>query len=113
MLGGQGVCGLGSQPGGVKRRGVPEGGHDVGEHAAHPDGGVGEVDDYVPRRIQGGGCRADRDGFASADFAGDDADGALVHTPADAGDRFAVAGVAVQHRRRQIPPERHPCEAPM
>ncbi|BCI83256.1 hypothetical protein MTY66_48810 [Mycolicibacterium sp. TY66] len=113
VFGGQCVGGLGGQSGGVKRRGVPEGGHDVGEHAAHSDGGVGQVDDDVAGGVQGGGCGADGYGFAGADFTGDDPDGALVHTPADPGDRFAVAGVAVQHRGGQVTSERHPGESPM
>jgi len=51
--------------------GVPERGHDVGEHAAHPDGGVGQVDEHVPGRIQvGAGC-AHGYGLAGADSAGD------------------------------------------
>ena len=42
-----------------------------GEHAAHPDGGVGQVDEHVPGRIQVGGGRAHGDGLAGADSAGD------------------------------------------
>jgi hypothetical protein len=43
----------------------------VGEHAAHPDGGVGQVDEHVPGRIQvGAGC-AHGYGLAGADSAGD------------------------------------------
>ena len=53
------------------------------------------------------------DGLAGADLAGDHADGVLVHAPGDPGDGFAVAGVAVQHRRGQAPPERHPGETVM
>ena len=53
------------------------------------------------------------DGLAGADLAGDHPDGVLVHAPGDPGDRFAVAGVAVQHRRGQVPPERHPGETVM
>ena len=113
VLGCQRVGGLRCQPGGVKRRGVPEGGHDVGQHAAHPDGGVGQVDDDVPGRVQRGGRRTDGHRFAGTDFPGDDPDGALVHAPADPGDGFAVGGVAVQHRWCQVASERHPGESPM
>ena len=49
----------------------------------------------------------DRDGLAGADLPGDHPDGVLIHTPGDAGDRFGVSGVAVQHRRGQPTPERH------
>lgn len=73
----------------------------MGEHAADPDGGVGQVDDDVPGRVQGGRDGADGHGFAGTDLAGDDPDRALIHTPADSGDRFTVAGAAVQHRRSQ------------
>ena len=50
VFGGQRVGGLGGQGGVVGRgcrRGWPRCG---GEHAAHPDGGVGQVDDHVPAR---------------------------------------------------------------
>lgn len=40
----------GARRAGEKDRGVPDGGHDVGEHAAHSDGEVGQADDDVPRR---------------------------------------------------------------
>ena len=113
VFGGQRLGGLGSEGGFVVGRGVPEGGHDVGEHAAHPDGGVGQVDEHVPGWIQRRGGRPDGDGFACADFAGDHPDRALVHTPGDAGDRFTVAGMAVQHGGYQVAPERHPGESPM
>ena len=39
--------------------------------AAHPDGGVGQVDEHVPGWIQRGGGRPNGDGFAGADSAGD------------------------------------------
>ena len=65
----------------------------------------------MARRIQGGGRGADRHSLAGADFFGDDSDSVLIHTPGDPGDGFGVAGVAVQHRRGQTPPERHPGEA--
>jgi hypothetical protein len=113
VFGGEGVGGLGCQACGVKDRGVSEGGHDVGEHAAHADGGVGQVDDDVAGRVQGGRRGADGHGFAGSDFAGDDPDRALVHAPGDPGNGFAVAGVAVQHRRCQVASERHPGESPM
>ena len=113
VFGGQRLGGLGGQGGPVKGRGVPERGHDVGEHAAHPDGGVGQVDEHVPGRIQVGGGRPHGHGLAGADLAGDHPDRALVHTPGDAGDRLTVAGMAVQHGWCQVTPERHPGESPM
>ena len=92
---------------------MPERGDDVVQHAAHPDGGVGQVDDHVPGRVQGGGGGADGDGLAGADLAGDHAERVLVHAPGDPGDRLAVAGVAVQHGGGQVAAERHPGETPM
>ena len=67
----------------------------------------------MPGRIQvGAGC-AHGYGLAGADLAGDHPDRALVHTPGDAGDGRAVAGMAVQHGWCQVAPERHPGESPM
>src|SRR3954469_14578761 len=80
-------------------------GDDLVVDATDPDGGVGEVDDGVPGRVQPGQCGADRDGLPGADLAGDDPDPALGDAPADPGHGFAVAGVAVQHPRREIAAE--------
>src|SRR5207247_10613831 len=55
--------------------------------------------------VQGGQRGADRDGFAGADLAGDDAEGVLVDAPGDAGDGFGVAGVAVQHAGGEVTAE--------
>ena len=77
------------------------------QHPPDPDRGVRQVDDHVPGRVQCRGGRADGDGLAGADFSGDDPDGVLIHAPGDAGDRFGVSGVSVQHRRGQSPPKRH------
>ena len=49
------------------------------EHAATPTE-VGQVDDDVAGRIQGGGRRPDRHGLAGTDFTGDDPDGVLIDT---------------------------------
>ncbi len=67
----------------------------------------------MPGGIQRGGGRPHGHGFARSDLAGDHPDRALVHTPADAGDRLAVPGMAMQHGRGQVTPERHPGETPM
>lgn len=40
--------------------------------------------------------------FAPTHLTGDDTDGGFVDTPRDAGDGLGLAGVAVQHRRRQV-----------
>jgi hypothetical protein len=40
-------------------------------NAAHPDGGVGQVDDGVAAAVEGGQGGAHGDGFAGADSAGD------------------------------------------
>lgn len=89
---------------------MSEGGHDVVQHPSDPDGGVRQVDDHVPGGVQGGGGGADGDGFPGADLAGDHPQCVLFHAPGDAGDSLPVAGVAVQHLRRQVPPEWHPGE---
>ena len=79
-------------------QGLPaQGGDYLVVDAADPDGGVGQVDDGVPGGVQGGERGADCDGLAGSDFAGDDPDPAFGDAPADPGDGFAVAGVAVQH----------------
>ena len=105
LLDGQRAGGLRDQ-GGVMDQGLPaQRGDDLVVDAADPDGGVGEVDDGVPGRVQPGQRGADRDGLPGADLAGDDPDPALADAPADAGHGFAVAGVAVQHPRRQIAAE--------
>lgn len=111
VFGGQGVGGLGGQGGGVETGHPPECADDVMQHAADPDRGVGQVDDDVAGGVQGGGGGPDGDGFAGADFSGDDADGVLVDTPGDAGDGFAVAGVAMQHGWCRATPEGHPGES--
>src|SRR6202171_5099112 len=59
---------------------------------------------------EGGARPAHADGLAAAALAGDHADAALGDAPADAGEGFVVRGVAVQHARRQVAPERHPGE---
>ncbi len=72
---------------------------------AHPDGGVGKIDDGVAAGIQGRQRGAHGDGLAGADLAGDHPDAAVGDTPADAGDRLVVGGMAVQHGRGQIAAE--------
>jgi len=88
-----------------------EGGDDAVMDAAHPDGGVGQVDDAVATAVKGGQRGAHGDGLAGANFAGDHADAAFGDAPADAGDRFVVGAVAVQLAWGQIAPERHPRKA--
>ena len=72
-----------------------------------PTVGSGRVDDGVVAAIQGGQRGAHGDGLAGADLAGDDADAAVGDAPADAGDRFAVGGVAVWHAGGEVAAERH------
>ena len=89
---GEGVGGLGGEGGGVEAGDPAEGGDDVVQHPADPDGRVGQVDGDVPGGVQRGGRGADGDGFPGADLTGDDAEGVLVDAPGDPGDGFAVAG---------------------
>ncbi len=108
VFGGQRVGGLWSQGGVVGQGLAAEGGDDAVVDAAHPDGGVGQVDDAVAAAVKGGQRGAHGHGLAGTNFAGDHADAAFGDTPADAGDRFVVGGMAVQLARGQITAERHP-----
>ena len=103
------VCGI--EGGHVGAGQAAEGGDDGVVDAAGADGGVAEVDDGVPGGVQGGEGGADGDGFAGADFAGDDAEGVFGDAPGDPGDGFGVAGVAVQHAGGEVAAERHAGEA--
>jgi hypothetical protein len=102
----EGVDGLRDQGGVVGQRSLPEGGDDLVVDPADPDGRVREVDDRVPRRVQGVQGGADGDGLPGADLAGDHPDAVLGDAPADPGDGLAVAGVAVQHAGGEVTPER-------
>ena len=94
LLDGQRGGGLRDQ-GGVMDQGLPaQRGDDLVVDAADSDGGVGEVDDGVPRRVQPGQRGADRDGLPGADLAGDHSDAVFGDAPADPGDGLAVGGVA-------------------
>ena len=100
------VDGLRDEGGVVGQRSVPEGGDDLVVDAADPDRRVGQVDDGVPRGVQGGQGGAEVDGLPGADLAGDDSDPVLAEAPADPGDGLAVGGVAVQHAGGEVTPER-------
>ena len=110
-FGGEGVGGLWDEGGHVGAGQAAEGGDDGVVDAAGADGGVAEVDDGVAGGVQGGEGGADGDGFAGADFAGDDAEGVFGDAPGDPGDGFGVAGVAVQHAGGEVAAERHAGEA--
>ena len=107
VFGGESVGGLRGEGGGVEAGDLAQGADDVVQHAADPDGRVGQVDDHVPGGVQRGGRGADGDGFPGTDLAGDHAEGVLVDAPGDPGDGFTVPGVAVQHAGGQVPAERH------
>ena len=100
------VNGLRDQGGVVGQRPVPEGGDDLVVDAADPDRRVGQVDDGVPGRVEGGEGGADGDGFPSTDLAGDHPDAVLGDAPADPGDGLAVGGVAMQHPGGEVASER-------
>jgi hypothetical protein len=74
---------------------------------AHADGWVGQVDDGVPGGVQVGESGADGHGLAGADLPGEQAERVLVDQPANAGDGFGVAAVAVQRTDRDGAAERH------
>nr|WP_228759931.1 hypothetical protein [Pseudactinotalea sp. HY158] len=111
FLGGQQVGGLGDEAGLVEARDGAEGGDDLAVDASAADGGVAYVDGGVPGGVQCGEGGADGDGLAGADLAGDHAQGAFTDAPGDAGDRFGVGGVAVQHAGGQGSAEGHAGEA--
>jgi len=71
VFGGERVGGLRSQGGVMGQRLATQRGDDAVVDAAHPDGGVGQVDDGVAAAIQAGQRGAHGDGFAGADSAGD------------------------------------------
>jgi len=107
-FGGECVGSLGGQRGVMGQRLSAQGGDDAVVDTAHPDGGVGQVDDGVAAAVESVECGAYGDGFAGADLAGDHPDAPFGHAPADAGDRFVVRGVSVQHGWGQVAAERHP-----
>jgi hypothetical protein len=106
FLGGEQVHGLRDQCRLVEARNAAEGGDDAAVEASPADGGVTEVDHRVPAGVEGGESGADGDGLAGTDFAGDHGEPAFADAPADAGDGFGVACVAVQHLRREGAAER-------
>ena len=60
--------------------------------------------------FQPGQRGADGDGLPGTDLTGDHPEGAFGDAPADPGDGFAVAGVAVQHLRGKVAAERGAAE---
>ena len=107
------VGGLRNQGCGVEAGHLPERGNDVVEHAADPDGGVGQVDHHVPGGVQRGRRGPHGDRLARTDLTGDHSEGVLVDAPADPRDGFGVPVVAVQHRRGEAATEGHPGESPV
>ena len=113
VLGGQRRGGLRNQGCGVEAGHLPERGNDVVEHAADPDGGVGQVDHHVPGGVQRGRRCPHGHRLARTDLTGDHSEGVLVDAPADPRDGFGVPVVAVQHRRGEAATEGHPGESPV
>jgi hypothetical protein len=111
VLAGEQAGGLGGERGGAVGWPAAEGGDDLVVDAAGAGGGVGQVDEGVPGLVKGGDRGAGGDGLASADLAGDDAEGALGDAPGDPGGGFGAAGVLVQHGRGEVLAERQPGEA--
>ena len=88
-----------------------ERGDDAVVDPAGSDGGVAEVDQRVAAAVERAGGSTCGDGFAGADFAGDDAEGSFLDAPSDPGDGFVVACGAVQHLRCEVAAERHAGES--
>src|SRR5664279_5043545 len=83
-----------------------EGRDDAAVEATAADSRVAEIDHGVPAGVQPGHRGPDGHGLASADLAGDDAEGPFADAPVNACDRFGVGVVAVQHLRRKAFAER-------
>src|SRR5919198_98819 len=107
VLGGERVGGLGGEGGGAVAGPPAQGTDDGVVDAADADGGVADVGHGVSGWVQGCQGGAGGDGLADADLAGEHAEGVLVDAPGEAGDRFGVGGVAVQHLGGKLAAERH------
>ncbi len=106
VLGGEQCGGLRDQVGFVEPGYAAERGDDPGVQAAGAGGGVGEVDDGVAGGVQIGDGGAHGDGFPGTDLTGDHAEVLLLDAPAQPGDGFGVAAVAVQHPGGEVLAER-------
>jgi hypothetical protein len=111
FFGGQQLGGLGDQGGLVEAGVAAERSDDLGVQAALADAGVGDLDDGVAHRVEGGDGGAGGHRLASADLAGDHADGVLADQPGDTGDGLGVAAVVVEHAGGQIAPKWRAAEA--
>jgi hypothetical protein len=101
MLGGEQPGGLGGEGGAAVGGPAAERGDHLVVDAAGAGGRVGQVDQGVPGLVEGdGGARGYR--LARADFAGDDADGALAGAPGDPGDGLGVGRVVVRSSRSAL-----------
>ena len=106
VLGGDQRGGLGGQGGAAVGGPAAERGDHLVVDAPGPGGRVGEVDQGVAGLVQAGDGGAGRDGLAGADLARDHGEGAFAGAPGDPGDGLGVAGVVVQHGRREVLAER-------
>jgi hypothetical protein len=112
-LGGEGGLDLGDEGGVVEAGCLAEGHGDGAVDAAHPDLGVGQVDQGVPGGVQPVGRGAQCHGLPGADLAGQHAQPAGGDEPAQPGDGFLVRGRAEQAGHRDGRGERHDGEAPV
>src|SRR5271166_1249077 len=106
VLGGDQPGGLGGQGGAAVGGPSAERGDYLVVDAPGPGGRVGEVNQGVAGLVQAGDGGAGRDGLAGADLARDHGEGAFAGAPGDPGDGLGVAGVVVQHGRREVLAER-------
>jgi hypothetical protein len=95
-LGGEQVGRLGHQLGLEVAGPVAERADDGDIQPAGAEGGVGDVDDLVPGRVQGGDGGAQRHGLPGADVPRHDSERRLHDAEADPGDRLGVRGPAEQ-----------------
>jgi hypothetical protein len=73
--------------------------------------GPGQVDEGVPGLVEGGDGGPGGDGLSGADLAGDHPGRAFADAPGDAGGRFGVRGMGVQHAGGEVLAEGLPGEA--
>jgi len=92
LLGGDEGGGLGGELGGAVGGAAAERGDDVVVDASRARRRVGEVEQGVAGLVQRRDGGAGGGGFPGADFAGDDAEGALAGAPGDAATASAWAG---------------------
>src|SRR5262245_2214442 len=97
----QQLLSLGHDLGLEEARAGAEGADDCDVEAPGAEGGVGDVDDLVAGRVQGGASGTGSDRLAGADLAGDHAQRRLLDAVEDAGDGLLMRDAGEELRRCQ------------